>query len=195
MRFLKQKFFSRKLPAFSIVEALFSMVILTVGLLSTTLIVAKSLSYSFDTRDTIIGIQLAQEGAELIRNSRDNDFLLGNEGFTQFSNSKHCRASYDDDPASTLDCNSSQGGASRYSLVQSGGFYKHTGATGHFSRYIYVDLQNVASDPSAHILSFVYWDWTAGGFPSFIPSNGDPSGCTLQNKCVYTESYLTSWKN
>ena len=191
---VKRNFFQKKLKAFSLIEVLFSITLLALGLVAVTLIISRSLGYSQNTRDAIIAVQLAQEGVELVRNVRDNDLAQNesNSGFQEFSNSKHCRANYNDNPGNEVDCQASQGNASRYFLQYSGGFYSHTNTRQRFSRYVYVDVN--FGTAVATVVSYVYWDWTGSGMPSYIPSNGGTSNCTLQNKCVYTEAILTHFR-
>lgn len=184
--------------AFSTGEVILAMFVLSVGLLATMALVSKSLKHSFISRDIIIASELAQEGIELVRNVRDNDFARGNNGFGSFDkNLPYCRIDYDDS-SSSLDCkNASQSpgnpsGESRYALQYQGGMYAHTGGTRErFSRALYIDYDDSGSATDAHALvrSFVYW-----GDASPPPNSGDSDGCTQSRSCVFTELYLTSWK-
>jgi len=177
---------------FSIPEVLLSLLVLSIGIMTIVSILSKSLVYSYDTRDTIVATELAQEGVELVRNVRDNDFASGGDGFdnpTVFDNAqKHCRIDWND-PDDALDCNANQGAASRYYLQYSGGLYAHVNVTiERYSRYVYIDYTNNAQGERALVRSFVYWG-------SFMPPNtGDSANCTPANKCVFTETFLTSWK-
>lgn len=182
------RYFLRKgfLKGFSIGETVLSAFVLTTGLLAVSSLVASSMRLSFDSRDTIIATELSQEGVELVRNVRDNDFAIGGTGFASFSNSnKHCRIDYNDSVTS-LDCHSSQGGVSRYTLQHSGGFYRHNN-TGQekFLRYIFVDYNGTTQ---AVVRSFVYW----GAYTP--PSTGSSTNCNSANKCVFTEVDLMNWK-
>lgn len=175
------------LRGFSLGEVLLAAFVLTSGLLSVIALMASSLRHSMESRDTIIAVELAQEGIESVRNVRDNDLTAGNDGFTAFNpGRKHCRADYND-PINALDCNPAQGGVARYNL-QSNTFYQHndTGAE-RFSRYIFVDY-NPGQD-QALVRSFVFW-----GGATLPPASGNPSSCTVSNRCVFTEVTLTSWK-
>ncbi|OGI21423.1 MAG: hypothetical protein A2808_00255 [Candidatus Moranbacteria bacterium RIFCSPHIGHO2_01_FULL_55_24] len=165
--------------------------VLSVGLLAVTALIASSMRHSMENRDAIIASELAQEGVELIRNIRDNDFAAGNDGFsTGFSTSRrHCHMSYN---SSSMTCTATQGGSSRYYLQLSGGHYSHASSTQRFSRYIYIDYDN--GQKTAEVKSFVYWNWTSSSMPSYVPRTGNTANCTLVNKCVYTEAFLTSWR-
>ena len=167
--------------------------VLTIGLTAVVALIGNSLKNSFETRDTIIAVGLAQEGVELVRNVRDNDFVTScgdgtcNDGFTVFSNDKHCRIDYTD-ATDNLDCASSVGSLSRYRLQYANNFYQHnSGADSRFSRYVYINYSQ--TDNEALVRSFVYW----GGLFT-PPSNGSAAQCTVAKKCVFTEIKLTSWK-
>ncbi len=175
------------LRGFSIGETVLSAFVLTAGLLAVSGLVTTSMGSSFASRDSIIATELAQEGIELVRNVRDNDFAIGGTGFTSFSNAnKHCRIDYND-PITSLNCQASQGAASRYTLQYSGGFYQYNNtADEKFSRYIFVNYNNASV--SAIVKSFVYW----GTYTP--PSSGSSADCHSDNDCVFTELNLMSWK-
>lgn len=198
MNFVLKKYFKKKsLCGFSLGEVLLAGFVLTVGLLAISALMTKSLKGSFETRDTIVAVLLAQEGVELVRNVRDNDFVAssGNaDGFPASSfdiNKKYCRMSYND---SNVDClgaaNEPNSNKSRYYLEYTPGnkMYKHTGNQGRFSRYIYIDYDDSAKE--ATVKSFVYW--SGGNAPSGIES-GNIANCNIAKKCVYTEVFLNSW--
>lgn len=67
-------------PGFSIAEVLISMLVFSVGMVSVANLMLGSLKSSVDSRNQIIAAQLAQEGAELIRNYRDNNLAFGMAG-------------------------------------------------------------------------------------------------------------------
>ncbi|OGI21711.1 MAG: hypothetical protein A3J06_00305 [Candidatus Moranbacteria bacterium RIFCSPLOWO2_02_FULL_48_19] len=185
---LHKHFKKKTLRGFSLGEVLLAVFVLTVGVLSLTALMASSLRQSLESQNAVIAVELAQEGVELVRNVRDNDFAAGNDGFTAFDpGRKHCRADYND-PAVSLDCDAPQGTASRYYLQYSGGLYAHTStAVSRFYRYIFIDYNN--GQKTALVRSFVYWGGTTA-----LPTNGNSSSCTALNKCVFTEVTLTNWK-
>lgn len=198
---LSEKKKHRRLKGFSIGEVLLAAFVLTSGLMATSALMATSLHNSFETRDAIIATQLSQEGVELVRNVRDNDFADGGDGFSAFDNSKeHCRVSYND-TLGAFDCrNNGLGRPSShgdlYTLSYIINFYKHNDATSEkFSRYIHTEYSG-GSSPQATVTSFVYWGGSVAGMfdVSTAESNGDTSDCTVKKKCVYTEVTLTSWK-
>lgn len=173
-----------------IAEVVIASFVLSVGLIATMALISGSLKYSLDNQDAIVAAMLAQEGVELVRNVRDNDFVAGNSGFTSFSSSdKNCRIDYND-PVTSLDCASSQGSASQYTLTYSSGFYQHQDSSQErFSRYIHIDYDDSVGNENATVRSFVYWGTT------MPPASGDPASCTALNKCIFTEIVLTNWKS
>ena len=188
---MKIGFKKKVLKGFSLGEILLASFVLTAGLVSTMGLIASSFQHSVDSRDTIIAAELAQEGIELVRNVRDNDFTNGGTGFTAFdANKKHCRIDYNDSfifslPATNLDCETNQGSVSRYTLRYSNGMYTHANtAEERFSRYVYI---NYDGSDSATIRSFVYWG-------VFVPTGSNPSTCKESNRCVFDEVTFTAWR-
>lgn len=171
---------------FSFGETLLAAFVLSVGLLSIVKLFQVSLNQSLFLRDATIASQLAQEGVELVRNVRDNNFIGGGTGFASFNGTnRHCYIAVD---SPTLNCFGSQSGTSRYNLVYQGGQYVSTTTANKFRRYIYVDYSS--SSAQATVKSFVVW-----GGVALPPSTGSTTNCTIQNKCVYTEVLLTNWKS
>ncbi|MDP3957109.1 MAG: hypothetical protein Q8Q10_01220 [bacterium] len=181
----------RVFRGFSLGEVLLAAFVLTVGVLALIALMTSSLKQTLESQNAIIATELAQEGIELVRNVRDNDFAAGNDGFTEFSNAdKHCHFDYDDTAVSLSDnCDPNQGAASAYYLQYSGGLYEHSNINKErFSREIYIGYSLTGGSKSALVRSFVYWG-------SFRPlNNGNSTGCTVLNKCVFTEVTLTNWK-
>ncbi len=170
---------------FSFGETLLAAFVLSVGLLSVVKVFQVGLSQSLFLRDATIASQLSQEGAELVRNVRDNNFIGGGTGFSSFSSNRHCYIAVN---TPTLNCFSSQGSTANYNLAYQGGQYVSTSTSSRFRRYIYVDYSS--GGPQATVKSFVVW-----GGASLPPATGSTAGCTITNKCVYTEVFLTNWKS
>jgi hypothetical protein len=179
----KKKNGQKGMNGFLIAEATISLFVLTAGLIAVMALISSSLKYSIDNRDTIIAVELAQEGVELVCNVRDNGFINNpaNPFFSFSAVNKHCRITYN----SALVCTGTVQSAGTYALLYAGGYYSY--GDGKFHRYVYVNYNNI---DTAIVKSFVYWD------PNLFtpPNNGDPSLCTIVNKCVFTEITLTNWK-
>lgn len=170
---------------FSFGETLLAAFVLSVGLLSVVKVFQVSLSQSLFLRDATIASQLAQEGVELVRNVRDNNFIGGGTGFASFSSNRHCYIAVN---TPTLNCFGSQGATANYNLAYQSGQYVSTATSSRFRRYVYIEYSG--SGPEATVKSFVVW-----GGASLPPDTGSTSGCTITNKCVYTEVFLTNWKS
>lgn len=189
------RFSQKSLRGFSTLETLLAAFVLTIGLVIVMEVMTRSIRHSFETRDAIVATMLSQEGAELVRNFRDNDFATGNDGFSEsFDESdKYCYFDYRyevGDIGSYMRC-SQIARPNRYFLNYSNGSYVLIGAREKYSRYMYVDYDE--SDKTATVRSYVYWGaWGNGEYP---PGN-QPGLCTVAGtkKCVVTESFLTSWR-
>ena len=206
---MRRAFNKKTVRAFSILEVVLSASVLSIGMLAMVAVMSGSLARVLNSQKVIIATELAQEGAELVRNFRDNDLAAGGNGFNRFSNNKpHCFVNWDDSVTVDMDCKNNGTGSPgannnrpRYYLQYVNGFYKHSNVTEEsFSRYVYIDDQQHGngSNEYAIVRSFVYWG-NQGSTTYFDPNNtGDPANgthaCTLANKCVYVESLLTSWK-
>lgn len=173
-------------------EVLISSFVLAIGLVAIMALIAGGLKNSFESRDTIIAVGLVQEGAELVRNVRDNDFAAGGNGFARFSGQRHCRIDYRANVNDNLDCSVYAGSTSRYGLQYTGGFYEH-GGSGRFSRYVYIEYNGT---DAATVRSFVYWGGGASGMfmLSDVGDTGNAARCIAAKKCVFTEIKLESWK-
>jgi hypothetical protein len=189
--------------AFSLGEVLVAAFVLTVGLTATTALIVSSIGNAYDNRDAVIAAELAQEGVELVRNVRDQNFAFeadgipSGEGFAGFSEAdQHCRMDSSD---TIFTCSGGQGtpSSNRYYLDEPttpsmGQRYTHTPANRRFARYIYIDYDNTAKN--ARVISFTFWDWTnVDAMPSYISSSGNTSSCTLESKCVFSEAFFTKW--
>ena len=199
MIFRKLTLSRKKTRGFSIAEVLLAAFVLTVGLLATESLITFSYKSSGDSQDLIVASELAQEGVELARNVRDNNLVYREDHkasdcqssmngqcdpFNGFSpgNNKKCLISYAD---TTLDC----GGNPDPALALSGNFYQHTGS-GRFYRLLKTDMSGNGTDTNVRIRSFVTWQDPG----NHLNGGGDVAWCTILNKCVYTELFLTAWK-
>jgi len=172
-----------------LVEVILATFIITTGLLAVMQLITGSLKDSFLNRDAIVATGLSQEGAEMVRNIRDNSFV--NEINTPFKKfivgSKLCYVAYSFS-AATIPCNNTFT-ASNYILRNNGGRYAHSGGgtATKFSRMLYITYN--ATDARATVTSFVWW----GAVPTSVMTGGK-GDCTVKNKCVFTDVVLTKWK-
>lgn len=177
--------------AFSIGEVMLSVFILGVTMLTILSLYASGLRDFQDERDTVIASVLAQEGVELARNIRDNNWAQrecakksdcvasgGNfpDTFANFksTNDNDCRV--DINSVNVTSCGTSK------VLNVAGGYYVHSAGTAtKFRRTI--DLKYAGDD--LIVTSFVSWD---GSDPDTATGT-----CNVTNKCVFSQTTLTDW--
>jgi Tfp pilus assembly protein PilV len=189
---IRKSVFITKTKGFLMVEVLMAMFIVTAGLMVVLTLLSKTTVNTNQDRDSVIGMLLAQEGAEMVRNIRDNNWASGGDAFTAnfpASSSSSCKLAKGAD--SSLDCTSSN-----FYLYLKNNFYTldNSGTSTKFQRKIFVsyDTGSNTSANSATITSMVTW----GSFP---PINNNPpnvaelSSCSAGNRCVYTQAVLTTW--
>lgn len=170
-----------KKKGFSLMEAVISVFVVAIGLVATINLVVSGLNHSTDSRDHIIASQLAQEGVELVRNLRDNNWADSTisdsfDGATfPIADNNNLRIDKDSNNVK------SQGDKKLY---YKNGFYVHdgTGTDTKFQRKIELDFDN-PSPGDLTVTSIVIW---GGSFPAL-------ANCNISNKCVYTQSVLTRW--
>ncbi len=166
---------------------------MTMGIVSVLGLINFSYKSSVEAQDIIVAAELAQEGVELARNIRDNAlvdkiatgsptdvFSTGN--FPSGANNR-CAIDYND---TAFDC----GNPLTTLTLTPSGFYEHQSGSGaRFYRTLKID--SVAGpNRTASIKSFVTWQNPG----SNLNGGGATNWCTLINKCVYTEIFLTQWK-
>lgn len=179
-------------------EALLSVFVVSVGLLSVLGLMTSTLRNVFDARNEVIATALAQEGVELIANVHSNNLLASpSTPFDHFpvSMKQNCYidiASFATPPAvgSNMNGCTANGAAipaAFASLHLNGGRYSYAGATATlFSRVVWIDTATSATQVTA--LSFVAWG------SGTLPNNGDASQCTIAKRCVYARTVLQAWK-
>jgi prepilin-type N-terminal cleavage/methylation domain-containing protein len=157
---------------FSFVEVMVVVFILSVSLMVFIQVISKSIIHSAESRNSIIAAGLAQEGAELIKNVRDNNWAQRDSVFDGL-NINPCIIDYND--------TSCVSGSGNYNLSFDGNFYNHgSGSATKFSRKITIDTileTKVAT-------SYVIW---GSAFPI------DSTTCNVSNKCVFAAITLTKW--
>jgi len=174
---------------FSIMEAVISVFVVAVGLTATVSLIVSGLNHSIDSRNYIIASQLAQEGVELVRNVRDNNWVNSIGSFASrfpATSPSECRIDkdYDYSAGSDIEC----GGESKRLYYDGSNFYVHddTGTQTKFQRKIKLDYNtgNAAAADDLTVTSLVIW---GSDFPAAL------ADCNVSNKCVYTQSVLSRW--
>ena len=74
-------FTEKKTGGFLMVEVLFALFIITAGLVVVLALYSKTAVNANQDRDAVIGALLAQEGVEIARNIRDNNWAAGTTAF------------------------------------------------------------------------------------------------------------------
>jgi len=177
--------------------------VLSVAMIAAINLLIVSFSNSAKSRDRVIASMLAQEGIEIVRNIRDNNWAAGRDTFNagyfpgtdriDDSNDKGCAV--DKNSTEISDTGSCGSGFEVKDLfIDAGGYYVGTGATvTGFKRKVMVQyfnsagaaINNRATAATVRLSSVVIWGNT---WPL-----ADLSNCTLLTKCVFAKSVLTKW--
>ena len=189
---------------FSIGEVLISAFVLSVGVVSALSLMAQNILETGSSRDLVIASQLAQEGAELARNVRDNNVLTPPSDSDPFAfpgcsgTNCTCRVDFREDGGTArprLDC-----GVSEFSLElmppASNRRYAHLGSSSgslstKFQRRLSVEIDRNGtaadySDDRAIVYTMVVWDRDPGDFPAI-------TNCRVNENCIAEETVLTGW--
>lgn len=180
---LQNKKIARKHSGFSLVEVLVSVFLITTGLLASVNLISSSMRDSMDARNQLIAGQLAQEGVELVRNIRDNNWASADSGgsFAHITTGNDCRIDKSYLYPAAIDCTAGVS-AKRLYLNNIGGFYVHSSVDAIATRFYRKLIISGVSDRT--IISMISW---SGIFPADIAT------CNTVNKCAYTKIILSSW--
>lgn len=181
---------NNKLAGFSFIEVMFSVALVAIGITAVLQLMAGSLDQTLDSKNQVIATELAQEGIELVRNIRDNNWLAsGVDSFSSFpvSSDSNCDIDYSYTYPNSIDC----GG--KYGLNSQGGFYQSTSGSATFQRRIDIEYdQNPSSKATqATVTSIVIW---GGNWPANLSNPDSPgSQCSAATKCAWAQVILTRW--
>jgi Tfp pilus assembly protein PilV len=175
-----------KKKGFSFMESMFSVFLVSVGLVVAVKLLTAGLTSSYESRDQFIASLLAQEGAEITRNIRDNNWVDNNPTTGSFNwfpagSPANCIVNYTTIGTAAINCAYGAGGDKIYRNAS--GFYDNTagGTATKFSRKIIITDVSGNKD----IVSMAIWGTTT--FPATVAS------CNTLNKCAYTEITLGKW--
>ncbi|KKS44828.1 hypothetical protein A2567_02300 [Candidatus Azambacteria bacterium RIFOXYD1_FULL_42_11] len=143
----KKTRFNKGMVGFTLIETMVAVSIIAVGLVSALTLISNSLFYVSNIQDRLTAANLAQEGIELVRNLRDNNWL---------SNLSWNNGLADGDYQITYNQNSLSVYADSPLLYNSGsGFYNYdSGTTASYKRKI--SITNLSSF-EMRIVSTVTW--------------------------------------
>ena len=165
---------------FSLVEVLFTLMVLSVGSSAVAILMSANIKNSLLARNQVVATELAQEGLELMINMR-----LNNITFRSTTGVVPTGSDYNID-TSTLFTNFSSDVNSDKRLYLSGQFYSHTNNVGSVPTKYYRKIQIINSPPNIIMTSYVTWNEL--GFLNLISL---PNDCKIANKCVSVESIMS----
>ena len=175
--------------------------VLSIGMIATFSLFNKGIKNLQNERDLIVASLLAQEGVEVVRNIRDNNWAA--RDFTDIakqndppvfrdilyannSTTKNCSIDYNTEKLLSTICASSANVSGNRKISLDGYFYKTLSTNSKFRRKVTLESTDGNGEYStgAEITSMVIW--SGGNFP-------DISNCTIVSKCVFSQSILTNW--
>ena len=190
MKNREKKDFKNKLRhgGYSFVEGIVATFIVTAGMVAVIQLMTANLLVLLNSRNQTAATFLAQEGVEIIRNIRDNNWASNNKSFDNLPTSSRndCRV----DIYSSSMPDSACGSGSKQLQKDANGLYSYAnGSTSLFQRKINVsyDTGNSSTASYATVTSAVSW---GSGTLSDTPN---ASNCNLYKQCVYTTVVLNKW--
>lgn len=185
---------------FSFIEAMLAVAIMVTGIIAAMDLFASGIKQSLESRDQTIGAMLAQEGAEVVQNIRDNNWAARTTRLafdnlpSDFSVTDDCRVSYSS--TNMLDCSPSD--KRLYLAAANPNYYDldSSGTPTKFKRKIIIKYYDVlenlvvsSSARKAEVTSVVIW-----GNASF-PDGTDVSSanCSTASNCAYSKTILSKW--
>jgi Tfp pilus assembly protein PilV len=177
---LTSKKINKNPSGFSMMEIVIAVFLISTGLIVAVELISSGVASSMNSRDQLIATELAQEGLELVRNMRDNNWAKGDDSFTHIPADETCSIDYTQD-ASQMHCPNSLGTSKLYLEDNTNLYTCSPSAT---DTKFHRNIINTASGSDMIITSLVSWD---GSFPE------SESECTTINKCVYAQIKLTTW--
>ena len=180
--FQKKVFKNRNYSGFSFMETIISVFLISIGMIAVIGLMASSLRESLDSRDQVIATLLSQEGIELVRNIRDNNWVNDQGSFDAgfpASSDENCRI---DASSNLISCGSALSLALK---LDADGIYNHSnGEDTKFQRKIMIEYDNDTDKNLATITSIVVW---GNSFPLLL------NDCASASKCAYAKTVLGHW--
>ena len=145
--------FIKNLSGFSILEVIVSFYIVSMGMVGLLSLIIQNTQVQNINKNDLIAVQLAQEGTELVRRVRDNNWLIGNSAFSGIANTDTTKTFAIDSDA--LTDNVLIGDDSARLMVDSG-YYLHSGSDPSNFRRI-IETTNYSSASSTEVDCRVQW--------------------------------------
>ena len=153
---------------FSLVEVLFSLLVLTLGIVGVVLIMTANIKVYVEAKNQIIAAQLVQAGTELVKNLNDNGQFTDGTSYLNYKVDANVSTS----PATIRFVSA---GTNYQLYLDSNGFYSHTSSGGTSTKYIRrIDIDGTSAVGQRKVTSKVAWDGT-GTFPAT---------CNISSKCI-----------
>ncbi len=181
---------------FSFIEAMLAVAVMITGIMAAMQLFTAGIRQSMESRDQTIGAMLAQEGAEIVQNIRDNNWaarttrLAFDDAYFPLTDMDNCRVYYKSS-ALTAECNNS---SKNLFLDVSNYYVLDSGTPTKFQRKLFIRYQDdaggtviKASAKRAEITSVVIW---GSSFPSYPVSQ---SNCSTISNCSYSKTILSKW--
>ncbi|HLN19226.1 MAG TPA: hypothetical protein VK255_03610 [Patescibacteria group bacterium] len=173
---------------FYMIEAIIALFLISTGLLvAVDLMTSVSINTTRD-RDNIIAAMLAQEGLEIVRNVRDNNFAIGDTAFANgfpAASSDNCRVSNIATTSVGITCD----GSYVINLTGAKLYASAAGDSTKFQRRISIRYITIGATDYAKVTSVVTWK----GNVTSISINNVASECIAENGCAYTQTNFTRW--
>lgn len=166
---------------FAMLEIMLSFFLITVGIIASLALIGGGIKQSAEAKNQSIANGLAQEGVELVRNIRDNNWASGVASFAKITpNSNVCRVDKDYAYPADMLCNNS---SLKVLKIDANGVYQHSAGTDtKFKRKI------ITSTGAPLIITSLVW-WGSVDFSAAT----DTANCTAMNSCVYASVSLSRW--
>lgn len=172
--------YKKEHAGFTLLEMLFAVVIFSFALVSLMLIAGKGVIATSTAKDQLVAQYLAEEGAEVVRNIRDTNFINGDDWLAgiECTKSDPCDVSYGGE-ISLIPVGSS--GQPLYSNEDTGYYAGDETVSGSqkFSRSIYLEQPPNSSDNNQKITIVISWQQRSlqrtFEFRTFISNWQEPS--------------------
>ncbi|NCT54360.1 hypothetical protein GW758_00170 [Candidatus Falkowbacteria bacterium] len=155
--------FKKNKEAFSLIEIVIILFIISMGLIGILSLIVQNIQSQDYNKNNLIATQLSQEGIELVRRIRDNNFKQGNNFNTGLAENQSEVFSYCFDYNDSAPVVSAEACLLRF---DGDGFYVHgsLGISSGFSRLIKVELidEDLAVGVALKVISEVYWNSRLG---------------------------------
>ncbi len=190
---MKKKIRNQKYQGFSFIESVIATFIILVGMMAVLQLMSKNIKNTFGNRKQTKAVFLAQEGVELIRNIRDNNWAQNNKDSSHtfdspFPSTSETNCRIDVASPSSVSCSNSS-----FLLKYDSGskiYNYNSGLDTSFRRKIEIKYLKIdgslASDSTAadeaEISSAVIWG-----------RNTFPVPCVVSQQCVLEKVTLTKW--